>query len=156
MTFLTAQHLPCPLITVADCLSLTELDSTEWTLHVDVFQLVSLRFGSPIVDLFASHVNNWLQRFVSWLPHRGGRKCGYLHGPVASCFPLCQSPPPPPTHQSVLQERTVQCSGDCDSPYWPRCPGFSDTVSIPTSPFQDLLLYRPPPPLAPAHCLEVD
>lgn len=49
----------------ADCLSHQQLSDTEWQLHLDVFQQIVQRWGTPLVDLFASRNNAQLPRFFS-------------------------------------------------------------------------------------------
>ena len=66
---LRACHIPGRLYVIADKLSmLGQTIQTEWSLHPEVFQAVSLRWRQPQVDLFATRFNNKLPQFVSPVP----------------------------------------------------------------------------------------
>ena len=41
-------------------------DETEWTLEEGIFSSICEYFGQPYIDLFASRLNNKVQRFCSW------------------------------------------------------------------------------------------
>ena len=45
--------------------------TSEWTLDKDTFQLIFSRFPELEIDLFASHLNNQLPLFCSWMPTPG-------------------------------------------------------------------------------------
>ena len=66
--WLTAAHLPGKHNTEADIMSRTFTDRTEWMLNRRVFEEITLQFGEPEIDLFASRLNKQLARYVSWLP----------------------------------------------------------------------------------------
>ena len=66
-----SRHIAGILNTVADQLSRgTSQSSTEWSLHPEIAQMVWDRYHRPLVDLFATHLNNKLDVFVSPF-HRG-------------------------------------------------------------------------------------
>lgn len=51
--------------TQADWLSRETIDLGEWALKPEVLQLIVNRFGLPLVDLFATHPNREVPRFLS-------------------------------------------------------------------------------------------
>lgn len=72
-------------------------DRSEWMLHQDIFQKISLLWGPFEIDLFASRLNKQVYTCVSWKPDPGattvdafslvwGRKLLYVFPP----FPLIQ------------------------------------------------------------------
>jgi len=52
----------------ADANSRAQIDESEWILRSDCFQRIVNSFGSPQIDLFASHLSNKCPRFCSWHP----------------------------------------------------------------------------------------
>lgn len=50
---------------LADWLSHTEIDQTEWSFHAQVFRTLDRRFGPLTMDLFACHLNHLLPRFLT-------------------------------------------------------------------------------------------
>ena len=66
--WISACHIPGKLNIKADKASREFNDRTEWMLHREVFLAVTLKFGVPDLDLFASRLNKQLPRFVSWQP----------------------------------------------------------------------------------------
>jgi len=65
---LTAEHLPGVQNQVADRLSREFVSPLEWRLNPAVVQRVFLRWGVPLIDLFASVENRQTQVFCSRLP----------------------------------------------------------------------------------------
>ena len=65
---LRAIHLPGCRNSIADALSRLSGAPTEWSLDAQVTSAVFEAFGAPEVDLFASHLNHKLPRFVSRVP----------------------------------------------------------------------------------------
>ena len=66
--WITAEHLPGRLNTVADCMSRKFNEKKEWMLDKQAFENIVRHFGVPEIDLFASRLNAQLPRFISWLP----------------------------------------------------------------------------------------
>ena len=65
---LNARHIPGCLNVIADLLSRSnQVQSTEWSLHLQVFQICQKWF-TPHVDLFATHLNHKLPLYVSPVP----------------------------------------------------------------------------------------
>ena len=66
---LKARHIPGCLNVMADLLSRSnQVQSTEWSLHPQVFKQISQRWFTPYVDLFTTHLNHKLPLYVSPIP----------------------------------------------------------------------------------------
>ena len=66
---LKARHIPGCLTVMADLLSRSnQVQSTEWSLHPQVFKQICQKWFTPHVDLFATHLNYKLPLYVSPIP----------------------------------------------------------------------------------------
>ena len=65
---LSAAYLPGIENVTADSLSRDTTFDHEWMVLPDVFAALCARFGTPVVDLFATRINHQLPSFVSWYP----------------------------------------------------------------------------------------
>ena len=66
---LKVRHIPGCLNVMADLLSRSnQVQSTEWSLHPQVFKRICHRWFTPRVDLFATHLNHKLPLYVSPIP----------------------------------------------------------------------------------------
>ena len=66
---LKAGHIPGCLNVMADLLSRSnQVQSTEWSLHPQVFKQICQKWFTPHVDLFATHLNHKLPLYVSPIP----------------------------------------------------------------------------------------
>ena len=66
---LKARHIPGCLNVMADLLSRSnQVQSTEWSLHPQVFKQICQKWFTPHVDLFATHLNHKLPLYVSPIP----------------------------------------------------------------------------------------
>ena len=66
---LKARHIPGCLNVMADLLSRSnQVQSTEWSLHPQVFKQICQKWFAPHVDLFATHLNHKLPLYVSPVP----------------------------------------------------------------------------------------
>ena len=66
---LKARHIPGCLNVMADLLSRSnQVQSTEWSLHPQVFKQICQKWFTPHVDLFATHLNHKLPLYVSLVP----------------------------------------------------------------------------------------
>ena len=72
--YISASHLSTFENETADFLSRHFSDATEWYLKKEIFVRVCKQFFMPDIDLFASRLNNQLDRFVSWFPEPGSYK----------------------------------------------------------------------------------
>ena len=67
--FLTATHIPGILNVEADAESRETETRTEWKLNDSIFSYMLKHFKfKPVIDLFASRINNQLLRFFSFRP----------------------------------------------------------------------------------------
>ena len=67
---LKTRHIPGCLNVMADLLSRSnKVQSTEWSLHLQVFKQICQKWFTPRVDLFATHLNHKLPLYVSPVPH---------------------------------------------------------------------------------------
>ena len=66
---LKARHIPGCLNVMASLLSRSnQVQSTEWSLHLQVFHQICQKWFTPHVDLFATHLNHKLPLYVSPVP----------------------------------------------------------------------------------------
>jgi len=66
---LTAKHVPGKLNILADQLSRRgQSIQTEWELHQEAAQLLFNRWGTPLVDMFATKFNKKLRLYMSPVP----------------------------------------------------------------------------------------
>ena len=66
---LKARHIPGCLNVMADLLSRSnQVQSTEWSLHPQVFKQICQKWFTPHLDLFATHLNHKLPLYVSPVP----------------------------------------------------------------------------------------
>ena len=65
---ITAEYLLSVLNAVADRESRKKPDSSDWLLHLKVFQVVSHLLGSPAIDLFASCLCHQLPQYIARHP----------------------------------------------------------------------------------------
>ena len=66
---LNARHIPGCLNVMVDLLSRSnQVQSTEWSLHPQVFKQICLKWFTPHVDLFATHLNHKVPLYVFPVP----------------------------------------------------------------------------------------
>ena len=66
---LKTRYIPGCLNVMADLLSRSnQVQSTEWSLHPQVFKQICQKWFTPHVDLFATHLNHKLPLYVSPIP----------------------------------------------------------------------------------------
>ena len=66
---LRARHISGCLNVMADLLSRSnQVQSTEWSLHPQVFKQICQKWFTPHVDLFATHLNHKVPLYVSPVP----------------------------------------------------------------------------------------
>ena len=68
---ISAAHIPGAHNVLADTASREFTDSAEWAIPTKTFDSITRKFGLPEIDLFASRLNNKLDRYVSWKPDPG-------------------------------------------------------------------------------------
>ena len=65
---LKTRHIPGCLNVMADLSRSNQVQSTEWSLHPQVFKQICQKWFTPHVDLFATHLNHKLSLYVSPVP----------------------------------------------------------------------------------------
>ena len=64
--WISAEHIPGTKNSIADFMSRSFNDNTEWQLSTELFQKIIKQFSIiPTIDLFASHLNKQLKKYVS-------------------------------------------------------------------------------------------
>ena len=66
--WLSAAHIPGKENMLADYKSRNFQDNLEWTLNPLDFRQITDTFGVPEVDLFATRLNNQVEKYVAWHP----------------------------------------------------------------------------------------
>jgi len=70
--WLVASYISSAENYVADFESRKEMDIyNEWSLNLKYYDMITHEFGFPNIDLFASHLNNKCDEFISWHPDPG-------------------------------------------------------------------------------------
>ena len=125
-----SRHIAGILNTVADQLSRgTSQSLTEWSLHPEIAQMVWDRYHRPLVDLFATHLNNKLDVFVSPFQHHLAWEVDALNisweGLDAYAFP--------PTKLPALVLAKIQrhnCRILLIAPRWPKQAWFAEILNL--------------------------
>ena len=144
---LTATHIPGVLNVGADKASREFNPRTEWTLDKQIFHQIIQRFFLPLIDLFASRLNNQLPHYYSRLPdpgalgvdaflHNWGQGRHFAHPPVILFTRVL----------SKIQEDRAQVL--LLAPFWPGQPWFPLVMQMIVDyplrlPIQQSLLFLP-------------
>ena len=126
-----ARHVPGSLNVIADSLSRRDkVIQTEWSLHQQIFNQICRVWHTPMVDLFATHLNHKLPIYVSPVPDKKAWEIvdalnicwegldGYVFCPVAIL---------PQVIQKII---TYPCRMIVLAPGWPGMPWFWDLVDL--------------------------
>ena len=103
--WLTAAHIPGTKNVEADRESRVFSGNKEWMIRPDVFQQITVIWGEPSIDLFASRLNHQVSCYVSWKPDPGAaffdafsitwnKQCFYAFPPfslIARCLQKIQT-----------------------------------------------------------------
>ena len=127
---LKARHIPGCLNVVADLLFRSnQVQSTEWSLHQQVFKQICQKWFTPHLDLFPTHVNHKVPLYVSPVPDQNAWDIDALNinwsGLTAYAYP--------PT---ALLYRVIQKIRQCSfliiviAPGWPGMPWFWDPSAV--------------------------
>ena len=116
----------------ADLLSRSnQVQSTEWSLHPQVFKQISQKWFTPHVDLFATHLNHKLPLYVSPIPDPKAWDIDALNinwmGLTAYAHP-----PTALLHRVIQKIRQCHCLIIVIAPGWPGMPWFWDLVQLST------------------------
>ena len=100
---------------MADLLSRSnQVQSTEWSLHPQVFKQICLKWFTPHVDLFATRLNHKIPLYLSPVPDQNAWDIDALNinwsGLTAYAYP------PTDLLHRVIQNQAIQLSNHCNSP----------------------------------------
>ena len=117
---------------MADLLSRSnQVQSTEWSLHPQVFKQICHKWFTPHVDLFATHLNHKLPLYVSPIPDPKAWDIDALNinwmGLTAYAYP-----PTALLHRVIQKIRQCHCLIIVIAPGWPGMPWFWDLVQLST------------------------
>ena len=112
---LKAKHIPGCLNVMADLLSRSnQVQSTEWSLHLQVFKQICQNWFTPHVDLFATRLNHKVPLYVSPVPDQSAWDIDALNinwsGLTAYAYP------PMPLLHRVIKNQAIQLPDHCNSP----------------------------------------
>ena len=129
---LKARHIPGCLNVMADLLSRSnQVQSTEWSLHPQVFKQICQKWFTPHVDLFATHLKYKLPLYVSPVPDPNAWHIDALHlnwtGLTAYAYP-----PTALLHRVIQKIRQCHCLIIVIAPGWLGMPWFWDLVQLST------------------------
>ena len=129
---LKARHILGCLNVMADLLSrLNQVQSTEWSLHPQVFKQICLKWFTPHVDLFATRLNHKVPLYVFPVPDQNAWDIDALNinwsGLTAYAYP-----PTALLHRVIQKARQSNCLIIAIAPGWPGMPRFWDLVQFST------------------------
>ena len=128
---LKARHIPGCLNVMADLSRLNQVQSTQWSLHPQVFKQICHKWFTPHVDLFATGVNHKLPLYVSPVPDPNAWDIDALNinwsGVTAYAYP-----PTALLHRVIHKIRQCNCLIIVIGPGWPGMPWFWDLVQLST------------------------
>ena len=129
---LKARYIPGCLNVMADLLSRSnQVESTEWSLHPQVFKQICQKWFTPHVDLFATHLNHKLPLYISPVPDQMALDIDALNinwmGLTAYAYP-----PTALLHRVIQKIRQCHCLIIVIAPGWPEMPWFWDLVQLST------------------------
>ena len=127
-----ARHIPGCLNEMADLLSRSnQVQSTEWSLHLQVFHQICQKWFTPHVDLFATHLDHKLPLYVSPVPNPNAWDIDALNinwmGLTAYGYSLTAL-----LHRVIQKIRRCHCLIIVIAPGWPGMPCFWDLVQLST------------------------
>ena len=127
---LRARHIPGCLNVIADSLfRSTQIQSTEWSLHPQVFKRICTKWFTPQVDLFATRLNHKLPLYVSPVPDQNAWNIDALNISWSSL--VAYAYPPTALLPKVIQKvRQYNCLLILIAPGCPGMPWFWDLVHL--------------------------
>ena len=117
---------------MADLLSRSnQVQSTEWSLHPQVFKQICQRWFTPHVDLFATHLNQKLPLYISPVPDPKAWDIDALNIDWTSLTAYAY-PPTALLHKVIQKIKQCHCLIIVIAPGWPGMPWFWDLVQLST------------------------
>ena len=129
---LKARHIPGCLNVMADLLSRSnQVQSTEWSLHPQLFKQICRRWFTPQVDLFATCLNHKLPLYMSPVPDPNAWDIDALNINLSGV--IAYTYPPTALLLRVIQKiRQYNCLIIIIPPGWPWMSWFWDLVQLST------------------------
>ena len=129
---LKARHIPGCLNVMADLLSrLNQVQSTEWSLHLQVFKQICHKWFTPHFDLFTTRLNYKVLLYISPVPDQNALDIDALNinwlGLTAYAYP-----PTALLHMVIQKIRQSSCLIIVIAPGWPGLPWLWDLVQLST------------------------
>ena len=129
---LKARHIPGCLNVMADLLTRSnQVQSTEWSLHPQMFKQICQMWFTPHVDLFATHLNHKLPLYVSPVPDLKAWDIDALNINWTSLTAYAY-PPTALLHKVIQKIKQCHCLIIVIAPGWPGMPWFWDLVQLST------------------------
>ena len=117
---------------MADLLSRSnQVQSTEWSLHPQVFKQICQKWFTPHVDLFATHLNHKLPLYVSPIPDPRAWNIDALNINWTNLTAYAY-PPTALLHKVIQKIKQCHCLIIVIAPGWPGMPWFWDLVQLST------------------------
>ena len=130
---LKARHIPGCLNLMADLLSRSnQFQSTEWSLHPQVFKQICLKWFTPYVDLFATRLNHKVPLYMSPVPDQNAWDIDALSNINWLGLTAYAYPPTALLHRVIIKIRQSSCLIIVIAPGWPGMPWFWDLVQLST------------------------
>ena len=134
-----ARHVPGSLNEIADSLSRRDkVIQTEWSLHQQIFNQICRVWHTPMVDLFATHLNHKLPIYVSPVPDKKAWKMDALNicSEGLDSYVFCSVAILPQVVKKII---TYPCRMIVLAPGWQGCLGFGIWwISRPGYPYSSL------------------
>ena len=129
---LKARHISGCLNVMANLMFRSnQVQSTEWSLHPQVFKHICLKWFTPHVDLFATRLNHKVPLYVSPVPDQNAWDIDALNinwtGLTAYAYP-----PMALLHRVIQKVRQSNCLIIVIARDWPGMPWFWDLVQLST------------------------
>ena len=128
---LKARHIPGCLNVMADLSRSNQVQSTEWSLHPQVFKQICQKWFTPHVDLFATHLNHKLPLYVSPIPDPRAWDIDALNINWTNLTAYAY-PPTALLHKVIQKVKQCHCLIIVIAPGWPGMPWFWDLVQLST------------------------
>jgi ribonuclease HI len=129
--WISAAHIPGIHNKVADKASRVFSDATEWKLRESIFNLLTHRYGTPSIDIFASYQNHQLSRYAAWHPDPEACAIDGLALPWNNELPYLY-PPHSLIWPSLRKIQNEQTTAILIAPLWPTQTWFTTILRMAT------------------------
>lgn len=146
-----ASYIPSSDNIVADEQSRNFDIDTEWELSNTIFREITVRFGTPSVDLFASRINKKCNLFYSWHKDPEAKTIDAFTTSWSDIF-FYAFPPFSLILRTLKKILADEATGILVVPFWPTQPWYPLFVSLLT---ENLLKFEPSPNLLLSPCRSI-